>query len=70
MVITILNSENISVNSNEQKLDILKKYGDKASISDFGVLLGDCVSGTEYTRDGENIQNQKTHDIKFSIIML
>jgi len=43
----------------KQKLDIVKKYGTRAAISDFAILLGGFVRfADEYTSEGTNLENR------------
>ena len=42
----------------ENKLDILKKYGTKASSTDFSILLGGCSSPDYYTKEGIGMKNR------------
>ena len=39
-------------------LDIIKKYGTKAAITDFSILLGGTVSSTIYTSEGDTLNNR------------
>ena len=34
-----------------ENLEILKKYGTKAAITDFAILLGSCVTSDYYTSE-------------------
>lgn len=42
----------------DKKLDILKKYGTKASITDFSILLGGFVAYDEYSSEGNSLKDR------------
>ena len=42
----------------DKKLDILKKYGTKAAISDYAILLGGAVSSDYYTSEGYTLKDR------------
>lgn len=54
--ITLLTKKQYS--NSEDRLDIIRKYGRKASISDFAILLGGEVSSFYYTSDGNRLENR------------
>ena len=57
-------NENITILTKKEcfeensKLEILKKYGMKAAISDYAILLGGYVSNNYYAIEGENLENR------------
>lgn len=42
--------------SNDKKLEIFKKYGSKAALTDFSILLGAYVSTGYYTEEGTDLK--------------
>ena len=42
----------------DKKLDILKKRGITAAITDFSILLGGCVSSTHHVDNGNSIEGR------------
>lgn len=41
-----------------ENLEILKKYGTKAAITDFAILLGSCVTSDYYTSERKALKNR------------
>lgn len=44
----------------DNEIEIIKKYGKKAPISDFAILLGGYVSNTYYTPEGDKLKDRTT----------
>ena len=56
---TLLTEEQVSEFDYEKKLDILKKYGTRAAITDFSILLGSYVSSNVYTSEENTLKNKE-----------
>ena len=54
--VTLLTQEQCFEDSD--KLDIIKKNGTKAAITDFAILLGGFVSDGYYASDGNNLEDR------------
>lgn len=54
---TFLTEEQVSEFDYKKKLDILKKYGTRAAMTDFSILLGIYVSLGYYTNEGNTLKN-------------
>lgn len=55
---TFLESDQIFGSNSKDQLDIFKKYGVLAAISDFSICLGGCVSGADFSKDGKSLENR------------
>ena len=53
--LTLLKEEQIF---GEDRLDVLKQYGNACAITDFSILLGGFVASSTYTSEGEALQNR------------
>ena len=58
---TFLTKEQVSEFDYEKKLDILKKYGTRAAITDFSILLGSYVSSNVYTSEENTLKNKEKY---------
>ena len=45
----------------DKQLDILKKYGTKAAITDFSILLRSYVSSNVYTNEENTLKNKEKY---------